>query len=144
MQWLAVCGVAQHQFQGELCVGWVVFGATGFKGHAIVRQQTRVYREKDDEVVFLQRIDDRTLAQFKRDGNRAAEPLLQTSRPRIDLVRLVRKPAEFSTPTTTWLNTKVVLGIRPVQTDMGGKYRACWRTHDAPHCGSNGKGDLRA
>src|SRR6185437_7680905 len=121
--------VAQHKLQRKLRIGGIVLGAAGLECHTILRQQAWVDREQDDEVVLLQCVDDRSTGEFERNGNRATEPRLQSLDPSINLVRLMREPAKFSRPTAAWLKTEVVLGVRPVQADLGSKLRACWRTH---------------
>ena len=57
--------MAQQQIERELGIGGIVLGAAGVEGLAVLGQGRRIDREEHEEVIVLQRVDDRSLGELK-------------------------------------------------------------------------------
>ena len=53
LQRFETLAMTQHQVEGELRIGGVVFGARRFERFTVLRQHRRVDREEHEEVVLL-------------------------------------------------------------------------------------------
>lgn len=122
----------QQQIQGELRIGGVILGSTGFEGFAVLRQHRRIDWEEDEEVVLLQRLHERPLGQLQRDGDGAAEALVHRACPLLDSIDPMRQAIKLWLLAIGGLQTDVVLRIGPIDADEGGELTVGKRLHDAP------------
>ena len=102
-----------QQIQGKFGIGGIVLGAAGFEGLTILGQGRRVDRKEHEEVVLLQRVDNRALGQFQSNRDGAAEALVQRLRPLIDGRHPVGNAIEFARLVTRRLAGKRHAWCRP-------------------------------
>ena len=123
--------VVQQQIESHFGIGRIVLGPTGLEGDTILCQRRWVDWKEHEEVVLLKRIDDRAFGQFKGNRNPAAKSLIQGFRPFIDAGHLVRNAGELALIAASSLQTDVVLGIAPIDADIGRKWLGTCRFHVA-------------
>jgi hypothetical protein len=112
----------EQEFQEEFGVRGVVLGLAGGEGLAIPRQHEGIDGKEHKEVILAQRRDEGALIEFKTEGNRlAGEPRAQGAHPRIDGVWLVFEDAALACRGARHVQTNIVFGISPVDTDEGCK-----------------------
>ena len=68
--------MAHQKIQSQFGIGWIVLGSAGLEGFTIFGKRQRIDREKHKEVVFLERVDDRSLGQFNGNRDGAAKALV--------------------------------------------------------------------
>src|ERR1700674_137563 len=111
--------MSQQKIEGKFGVGGIVLGPAGLEGFAILGQSRWVDWKEHEEVVLLQRVDDRALGQFKSNRDGAAKALVQRLRPFIDAGHLVGNAVELASIVTGYLKADVMLGIRPIDANVG-------------------------
>ena len=115
--------MAHQKIQRQLGIGRIVLGPAGLEGFAVLGKGQRVDRKEHEEVVLLQRVDDRSLGQFEGNRDGATEALLQRSRPLIDARNLVGNAIELALIIVGRLQADVVLRICPINADIGRERR---------------------
>jgi hypothetical protein len=120
------CGeliAVRHQpFERQLRVGGVVLGVAEAEGFAILRQRGRMDGKQHEAGIRLQRVDQWPLAQLQAHGDGASfEALLQPQRPLRQALWTMGQHAELARVVARRLQTDVVLAIRPVDADEGGR-----------------------
>ena len=125
--------VAAQQFERQLGVGGIILGPARRKGLAIFGERRRIDRKQHQEVVLLQGIDQRSLADLQTHGDGSAtKALFQPTRPLRDGLGPVEQDATFPLVTVRRLQADIVFGIGPIDTDEGSKFSVGLSFHDSP------------
>jgi hypothetical protein len=72
LQGFQLVAVAQKDLQRDLRIGRIGLGVAGLEGLSILRQSGGIHRKQDKEVMFLQRVDQRSAGDLETDGHRLA------------------------------------------------------------------------
>ncbi|HKO92437.1 MAG TPA: hypothetical protein VJU61_14850 [Polyangiaceae bacterium] len=114
--------MAQQEFESQLGVGRVVLGTARLEGATVASQRRGLNRKQDEEVVFEQGGDDRSLAELERDGDRgSSEALPELVSPGANGCGPVLQHGALSLVRTGQREAHVVLLVGPVNTDEGCK-----------------------
>jgi hypothetical protein len=119
---LEAVAVVDEQFGLVLGVGRVVFSPARGEGLAVVGEGRGVDRVKDEEVVLEEGEDERAARLLEADGDLAArEAGPEPGGPLLDRLRAVIEDGELAAVRGVLEEAEVVLGVGPVDPDVGGE-----------------------
>lgn len=113
--------VAHQQIQSQLGIGRIVLGSAGLERFAIFGQGQRIAWKEHEEVILLERVDNRPLGQCKSNRDGSTKALVQRFGPFIDACNLMGNAIELALIVIGRLQADVVLGICPIDADIGGE-----------------------
>jgi hypothetical protein len=132
LQGFQLVAVAQKDLQRDLRIGRIGLGVAGLEGLTILRQGGGIHRKQDKEVMFLQRVDQRSAGDLETDGQRlAVKALPERSGPLINGVGAMGQHGEFTLAASGRLQADVVFRIGPVDADEGGEFWVGFRSHSS-------------
>jgi hypothetical protein len=132
LEGLELVAVADEKFELILGIGGVILGMTWCEGFAVFRQRCRIDREQDQEIVLLQRIDQRPLGELQahRHGP-TLEAFSERASPLINGIGTMNQDVKLSRVGIGNLQADIVLPISPIDANKGRKFIVELMFHDS-------------